>query len=123
MTIAESEKALLKADLEADMKYKQLIMEAESLLESLKNSLQRWEYPLYLVNPLQLTHSMFIFLRLQHSTRHARGQSTSPQSAGQQARGDAQTRRHSGVQQEAPGTSTTSSTAGARTGCGHQQAH
>lgn len=41
MTIAESEKALLKADLEADMKYKQLIMEAESLLESLKNSLQR----------------------------------------------------------------------------------
>ncbi|KAH8415962.1 hypothetical protein KR222_005382 [Zaprionus bogoriensis] len=40
MTIAESEKALLKADLEADMKYKQLIMEAESLLESLKNSLQ-----------------------------------------------------------------------------------
>lgn len=43
MTIAESEKALLKADLEADMKYKQLIMEAESLLESLKNSLQRWE--------------------------------------------------------------------------------
>ncbi|KAL7737582.1 hypothetical protein ACLKA6_007696 [Drosophila palustris] len=40
MTIAESEKALMKADLEADMKYKQLIMEAESLLESLKNSLQ-----------------------------------------------------------------------------------
>ncbi|XP_015029120.2 uncharacterized protein [Drosophila virilis] len=40
MTIAESEKALLKADLEADMKYKQLIMEAESLLESMKNSLQ-----------------------------------------------------------------------------------
>ncbi|XP_017835857.1 uncharacterized protein LOC108595188 isoform X2 [Drosophila busckii] len=40
MTIAESEKALLKADLEADIKYKQLIMEAESLLESLKNSLQ-----------------------------------------------------------------------------------
>jgi len=42
LTIAESEKALMKADLEADMKYKQLIMEAESLLESLKNSLQRW---------------------------------------------------------------------------------
>lgn len=41
LTIAESEKALMKADLEADMKYKQLIMEAESLLESLKNSLQR----------------------------------------------------------------------------------
>ncbi|XP_017010389.2 platelet binding protein GspB isoform X1 [Drosophila takahashii] len=40
ITIAESEKALLKADLEADMKYKQLIMEAESLLESMKNSLQ-----------------------------------------------------------------------------------
>ncbi|XP_016981311.1 uncharacterized protein LOC108046224 isoform X2 [Drosophila rhopaloa] len=40
LTIAESEKALFKADLEADIKYKQLIMEAESLLESLKNSLQ-----------------------------------------------------------------------------------
>ncbi|XP_017045156.1 uncharacterized protein LOC108090810 isoform X2 [Drosophila ficusphila] len=40
MTIAESEKALFKADLEADIKYKQLIMEAESLLESMKNSLQ-----------------------------------------------------------------------------------
>ncbi|KAH8401904.1 hypothetical protein KR009_008625 [Drosophila setifemur] len=40
LTIAESEKALLKADLEADIKYKQLIMEAESLLESMKNSLQ-----------------------------------------------------------------------------------
>ncbi|XP_030384185.1 uncharacterized protein LOC115631545 isoform X1 [Scaptodrosophila lebanonensis] len=40
MTIAESEKALLKADMEADMKYRQLIMEAESLLESMKNSLQ-----------------------------------------------------------------------------------
>ncbi|KAH8283589.1 hypothetical protein KR018_008296 [Drosophila ironensis] len=40
LTIAESEKALLKADLEADMKYKQLIMEAENLLESMKNSLQ-----------------------------------------------------------------------------------
>ncbi|XP_017120227.1 LOW QUALITY PROTEIN: uncharacterized protein LOC108141389 [Drosophila elegans] len=40
LTVAESEKALFKADLEADRKYKQLIMEAESLLESLKNSLQ-----------------------------------------------------------------------------------
>ncbi|XP_017096590.2 uncharacterized protein [Drosophila bipectinata] len=40
LAIAESEKALMKADLEADMKYKQLIMEAESLLESMKNSLQ-----------------------------------------------------------------------------------
>ncbi|EDW31571.1 GL11202 [Drosophila persimilis] len=40
LTIAESEKALLKADLEADIKYKQLIMEAEQMLESMRNSLQ-----------------------------------------------------------------------------------
>ncbi|XP_017070473.2 uncharacterized protein LOC108107443 isoform X2 [Drosophila eugracilis] len=40
LNIAESERALFKADIEADIKYKQLIMEAESLLESMKNSLQ-----------------------------------------------------------------------------------
>ncbi|XP_037952082.1 serine-rich adhesin for platelets [Teleopsis dalmanni] len=40
MTIAESEKALLKADLEADVKYRQLILEAESLLVSIKSSVQ-----------------------------------------------------------------------------------
>lgn len=42
MTIAESEKALLRADFEADVKYKQLIMEAESILQSMRNSVQRW---------------------------------------------------------------------------------
>lgn len=41
MTIAESERALFKADLEADVKYRQLIREAESLLVSMKNSMQR----------------------------------------------------------------------------------
>ncbi|XP_061400757.1 uncharacterized protein LOC133336474 [Musca vetustissima] len=40
MTIAESEKALLRADFEADVKYKQLIMEAESILQSMRNSVQ-----------------------------------------------------------------------------------
>ncbi|XP_067631187.1 uncharacterized protein [Eurosta solidaginis] len=40
MTIAESEQALLQADLEADVKYRQLIQEAESLLVSMKNSMQ-----------------------------------------------------------------------------------
>ncbi|XP_065369120.1 serine-rich adhesin for platelets [Calliphora vicina] len=40
MTVAESEKALLKADFEADVKYRQLIMEAESILLSMRNSLQ-----------------------------------------------------------------------------------
>ncbi|XP_053965614.1 uncharacterized protein LOC128867976 isoform X2 [Anastrepha ludens] len=40
MTIAESERALLRADLEADVKYRQLIQEAESLLVSMKNSMQ-----------------------------------------------------------------------------------
>lgn len=40
MTIAESERALFKADLEADVKYRQLIREAESLLVSMKNSMQ-----------------------------------------------------------------------------------
>ncbi|XP_037805429.1 uncharacterized protein LOC119599636 isoform X2 [Lucilia sericata] len=40
MTVAESEKAILKADFEADVKYRQLIMEAESILLSMRNSLQ-----------------------------------------------------------------------------------
>jgi hypothetical protein len=39
MTISESEKALIKADLEADVKYKQLIHEAESILISMKSNL------------------------------------------------------------------------------------
>jgi len=47
LTIAESEKALLKADLEADVKYRQLILEAESLIVSMRNSLQRSFYSLY----------------------------------------------------------------------------
>jgi hypothetical protein len=38
MTISESEKALLKADLEADVKYKQLISEAETILISMKSN-------------------------------------------------------------------------------------
>lgn len=37
LAIAESEKALLKADIEADVKYKQLIHEAETILVSMKN--------------------------------------------------------------------------------------
>lgn len=41
MTVAESEKALWKADFEADVKYRQLILEAESILTSMRNSLQR----------------------------------------------------------------------------------
>ncbi|KAM7342249.1 uncharacterized protein ACRADG_009718 isoform 2-T5 [Cochliomyia hominivorax] len=40
MAVAESEKVLLKADYEADVKYRQLIMEAESILLSVRNSLQ-----------------------------------------------------------------------------------
>lgn len=43
MTVAESEKALLKADFEADVKYRQLILEAESILVSMRNSLQRYD--------------------------------------------------------------------------------
>lgn len=42
MTVAESEKILLKADFEADIKYRQLIMEAESILLSMRNSVQRY---------------------------------------------------------------------------------
>ncbi|XP_055602696.1 uncharacterized protein DDB_G0283357 [Uranotaenia lowii] len=38
LAISESEKALLKADLEADVKYKQLIHEAESILFSMKTN-------------------------------------------------------------------------------------
>ncbi|XP_058065847.1 uncharacterized protein LOC131215475 [Anopheles bellator] len=38
LAISESEKALLKADLEADVKYKQLIHEAESILFSMKSN-------------------------------------------------------------------------------------
>uniref|UniRef100_A0A1B0D2E4 Uncharacterized protein n=1 Tax=Phlebotomus papatasi TaxID=29031 RepID=A0A1B0D2E4_PHLPP len=38
LTIAESEKALIKADLEADVKYKQLIHEAETILVSMKTN-------------------------------------------------------------------------------------
>lgn len=39
LTISESEKALIKADLEADVKYRQLIHEAESILISMKSNL------------------------------------------------------------------------------------
>uniref|UniRef100_A0A1B0CY23 Uncharacterized protein n=1 Tax=Lutzomyia longipalpis TaxID=7200 RepID=A0A1B0CY23_LUTLO len=38
LAIAESEKALIKADLEADVKYKQLIHEAETILVSMKSN-------------------------------------------------------------------------------------
>lgn len=38
LAISESEKALLKADLEADVKYKQLIHEAETILFSMKTN-------------------------------------------------------------------------------------
>ncbi|GAB0095515.1 hypothetical protein DMENIID0001_109070 [Sergentomyia squamirostris] len=41
LTIAESEKALIKADLEADVKYKQLIHEAETILVSMKGNTLR----------------------------------------------------------------------------------
>jgi hypothetical protein len=39
LAISESEKALIKADLEADVKYRQLIHEAESILISMKSNL------------------------------------------------------------------------------------
>lgn len=39
LAISESEKALIKADLEADVKYRQLIHEAESILVSMKSNL------------------------------------------------------------------------------------
>lgn len=38
LAIAESEKALLEADVEADVKYKQLILEAETILVSMKTA-------------------------------------------------------------------------------------
>lgn len=38
LAMAESEKALIRADLEADVKYKQLIHEAETILVSMKTS-------------------------------------------------------------------------------------
>lgn len=38
LAIAESEKALLEADMEADVKYKQLIHEAETILVSMKTA-------------------------------------------------------------------------------------
>lgn len=41
LAIAESEKALLKADIEADVKYKQLIHEAETILVSMKTTALR----------------------------------------------------------------------------------
>lgn len=39
--MSDSEKALLRADFEADLKYRQLIMEAESILITMRNSVQR----------------------------------------------------------------------------------
>lgn len=44
LAIAESEKALLKADLEADVKYKQLIHEAETILVSMKTTALRYDW-------------------------------------------------------------------------------
>lgn len=41
LAIAESEKAILKADIEADVKYKQLIHEAETILVSMKTTALR----------------------------------------------------------------------------------
>jgi hypothetical protein len=45
MAISESEKALIKADLEADIKYRQLISEAESILVSMKTNTAPKEAP------------------------------------------------------------------------------
>lgn len=42
ITLAESEKMLLRADLEADFKYRQLINEAEHILLSVKSSALRY---------------------------------------------------------------------------------
>lgn len=39
--MSESEKALLRADFEADLKYRELISEAESILCTMRNSVQR----------------------------------------------------------------------------------
>lgn len=45
LSISESEKALIKADLEADVKYRQLIHEAESILISMKSNAAPKEVP------------------------------------------------------------------------------
>lgn len=45
LAISESEKALIKADLEADVKYRQLIHEAESILVSMKTNSTPKEVP------------------------------------------------------------------------------
>lgn len=45
LAISESEKALIKADLEADVKYRQLINEAESILVSMKSNASPKEVP------------------------------------------------------------------------------
>ena len=45
LAISESEKALIKADLEADVKYRQLIHEAESILISMKSNATPKEIP------------------------------------------------------------------------------
>lgn len=45
LAISESEKALIKADLEADLKYRQLINEAESILLSMKTNTAPKEVP------------------------------------------------------------------------------
>lgn len=50
LAISESEKALIKADLEADVKYKQLINEAESILVSMKTNTAPKEVPLAVIS-------------------------------------------------------------------------
>ena len=65
MTVAESEKILLKADFEADIKYRQLIMEAESILLSMRNSVQRYPPLTYLINEQKnsfISFRLFFFL-------------------------------------------------------------
>lgn len=50
LAISESEKALIKADLEADVKYRQLIHEAESILVSMKTNSTPKEVPTTLIS-------------------------------------------------------------------------
>lgn len=50
LAISESEKALIKADLEADVKYRQLICEAESILVSMKSNIASKEVPATVVS-------------------------------------------------------------------------
>lgn len=50
LAISESEKALIKADLEADVKYRQLICEAESILVTMKSNLSTKEVPATVVS-------------------------------------------------------------------------